>query len=355
MHIPIWLNETLISFGIVGVSWIAAKITLYIFTHWAPRLAKFTESDLDDRIIEAVRRPVYFIIVLGGLYVAIARLPLPEKVKAIADGIVFVLGVAIVISIALRVIDAVIEWYGSEIAAKTQTTVDDQLIPLVEKVANIFILVMGLITVLKHFGYDVLSLLTALGVGSLAIGLAAKETLTNMISGFTIMVDRPFGIGDRIELTGGQVGEVLDIGLRSTKIMMAEQNVLVVPNTELVNTKVINLNYPNPRLKNKITVGIAYGSDVEKAKRIMKECALSIPSVVGEPAPDVFFTKFGDFSLELIMLYTVEKFTDKIPSQDAINMLVLKRFQEEGIEIPYLPVERHFIEAVKEVKVVAKK
>lgn len=335
MHIPIWLNETLISFSIVGVSWIAARITLYIFTHWAPRLAKFTESDLDDRIIEAVRKPVYFIIILIGLYIAIARLPLPEKAKAIADGVVFVLGVAIVISIALRVVDAVIEWYGSEIAAKTQTTVDDQLIPLVEKVANIFILVMGLITVLKHFGYDVLSLLTALGVGSLAIGLAAKETLTNMISGFTIMVDRPFGIGDRIELTGGQVGEVLDIGLRSTKIMMTEQNVLVVPNAELVNTKVINLNYPNPRLKNKITVGIAYGSGVEKAKRIMKECALSVPSVIKDTAPDVFFTKFGDFSLELTMIYTVEKFTDKIPSQDAINMLVLKRFQEEGIEIPF--------------------
>ena len=335
MHIPIWLNETVISFGIVGVSWIAARITLYIFTHWAPKFTKFTASDLDDRIIEAVRRPVYLLIILVGLYIAIARLPLPEKIKAVADGIVFVLGVAIVIYLALRVADAIIEWYATEIAAKTESTVDDQLIPLVEKVANIFILVMGLITVLKHFGYDVFSLLTALGVGSLAIGLAAKETLTNMLSGFTLMVDRPFGRGDRIELMSGQVGEVLDIGLRSTKIMTQEQNVLVVPNAELVNTKVINLSYPNPRLKNKVTVGIAYGSDIERAKGIMRECALSVTPVVKDVPPDVFFTKFGDFALELTMLYTVERFTDKIPSQDAINMLILKRFREEGIEIPY--------------------
>jgi len=335
MTIPVWLNETLISIAILGVSWIAARMTLYILTRWAPELAKFTESDLDDRIIEAVKKPVYFIIILIGLYISIARLPLEPKVKAIADGIVFVFGVGIAISIALRVVDVLIEWYATEIAVKTQSTVDDQLIPLVEKVANIFILVMGLITVLKHFGYDVLSLLTALGVGSLAIGLAAKETLTNMISGFTIMVDRPFGIGDRIELTGGQVGDVLDIGLRSTKIMTPEQNTLVVPNAELVNTKVVNLSFPSPKIRNKITVGVAYGSDIEKAKHIMRESALSVPSVVKEPAPDVFFTKFGDFSLELMLVYTTEKFGDKVPSQDAINMLILKRFQEDGIEIPF--------------------
>lgn len=335
MHIPLWLNETLISFGILGVSWVAAKITLYILTHWAPKFTKFTASDLDDRIIEAVRKPIYFIVILAGLYIAIARLPLSPKIKAVADGIVFVLGVAIAISIARRVVDTLIEWYASEVAAKTATTVDDQLIPLAEKVVNIFIYVMGLITVLKHFGYDVLSLLTALGVGSLAIGLAAKETLTNMLSGFTLMVDRPFGIGDRIELTGGQVGDVLDIGLRSTRIMTPDQNVLVVPNAELVNTKVVNLSFPSPKIKNRITVGVAYGCDVDKAKRIMKECAISVPSVVKDPAPDVFFTKFGDFSLELTMIYTAERFADKVPSQDAINMLILKRFQEEGIEIPF--------------------
>src|SRR4030065_2570918 len=209
MTIPVWLNETLISIAILGVSWIAARMTLYILTRWPPELAKFTQSDLDDRIIEAVKKPVYFIIILIGLYISIARLPLEPKVKSLADGIVFVLGVGIAISIALRVVDTLIEWYGSEIAAKTETTVDDQLIPLVEKVANIVILVMGLITFLTHFGYDVLSLLTALGVGSLAIGLAAKEPLTNMLSGFTLMVDRPFGIGDRIELTGGQGGAVV--------------------------------------------------------------------------------------------------------------------------------------------------
>lgn len=335
MHIPLWLNETLISFAILGVSWIAAKITLFVLTHWAPRLASFTESDLDDRLIEAVKKPVSFIIVLTGLYIAIARLPLSPKIKSIADGIVFVVGVIIAITLALKIADTIIEWYASEIAAKTESTVDDQLIPLVEKIINIFIFVMGLITVLKHFGYDVLSLLTALGVGSLAIGLAAKETLTNMLSGFTLMVDRPFGIGDRIELTGGQVGDVIDIGLRSTKIMTPEQNVLVVPNAELVNTKVVNLSYPSPKLRNKLTVGIGYGSDIEKAKAIMKECALSVPSVVKDPAPDVFFMKFGDFSLELMMVYTIERFADKVPSQDAINMLILKRFQEEGIEIPF--------------------
>lgn len=335
MNMPNWLQQSLIPFGILAFSWILARTVLYVLTQWAPKFTKFTESDLDDKILEAATKPVYYIVFLVGLYVAIARLPLSDKSKRIADGIVFVLGSGVAMYLALRIADAVIEWYATEIASKTKSTVDDQLIPLVEKVINIFILVMGLITVLKHFGYDVLSLLTALGVGSLAIGLAAKETLTNMISGFTIMVDRPFGIGDRIELTGGQVGDVIDVGLRSTRIITPEQNVLVVPNAELVNTKVVNLSFPSPKLKNKITVGIGYGSDIEKAKAVMKECALSVPLVLKDPAPEVFFTKFGDFSLDLLMVYTVERFADKVPSQDALNMLILKRFQEEGIEIPF--------------------
>lgn len=332
---PVWLQHTLISLGIIAGTWAIARVFLFALTHWAPKVAKFTESDLDDRLIEASKNPVYYIIILIGLYIAISRLPLLPRIKVIADGIVFVFGVIIAINLILKIVDTAIEWYASEVASKTATTVDDQLIPLAEKVINIFVYVMGLITVLKHFGYDVLSLLTALGVGSLAIGLAAKETLTNMLSGFTIMVDRPFGIGDRIELTGGQVGDVLDIGLRSTRIMTPEQNVLVVPNAELVNTKVVNLSYPSPKIKNKITVGVAYGCDVDKAKKVAKECAMSVPSVVKDPAPDVFVTKLGDFSVELMIVYTTERFTDKVPSQDAINMLILKKFQEEGIEIPF--------------------
>src|SRR4030065_1336116 len=92
MTIPVWLNETLISIAILGVSWIAARMTLYILTRWAPELAKFTESDLDDRIIEAVKKPVYFIIILICLYISNARLPLEPKVKSLADGVVFFFG-----------------------------------------------------------------------------------------------------------------------------------------------------------------------------------------------------------------------------------------------------------------------
>ena len=96
--------------------------------------------------------------------------------------------------------------------------VEKDFLPLIEKISTIFIFLIGIIVVLKHFNYDVLSLVTALGIGSLAIGLAAKDTLANMISGFTIMVDRPFRVGDRIQLSSGEVGDVLEIGLRSTKI-----------------------------------------------------------------------------------------------------------------------------------------
>src|SRR6185369_5635519 len=157
--------------------------------------------------------------------------------------------------------------------------------------------------ILKHFNYDILSLVTALGIGSLAIGMAAKDTLANMISGFTLMIDRPFRIGDRIQLTTGQFGDVADIGLRSTKIKTVENTLLIIPNSDLCNTTVINQAFPNLNTRGRINVGVAYGSDVDLVKRVMNAAALEIGEVLREPAPESFFTSFGDSALQMALIF----------------------------------------------------
>ena len=148
---------------------------------------------------------------------------MPENAHIIASGAVFIVNVIILTNIAYRITNEMLNWYAARVAERNGVGLNRQIMPLLEKLVSIFLICTALMIVLKHFNYDILSLVTALGIGSLAIGLAAKDTLANMISGFTLMIDRPFRIGDRIQLASGQWGDVVDIGLRSTKIIDGRQ------------------------------------------------------------------------------------------------------------------------------------
>jgi len=189
--------------------------------------------------------------------------------------------------------------------------------------------------VLKHFNYDIFSLVTALGIGSLAIGMAAKDTLAHMISGFTIMLDRPFRIGDRIQLIGGQVGDVTDIGLRSTKIRTPDNQMLIIPNSDLCNTMLTNQAFPDSRVKGRVNIGVAYGSDVDRVKALLTATAGEVGGVLTDPAPEAYFVSFGDSALNMSLFFWVEEYTSLFGVTDAINSLILKRFDEHSIEIPF--------------------
>ncbi len=330
-----WMKEILVAVIIFAVFWVLAKILRYLLITWAPRFTAFTATDLDDRILRQVTPPASLLVIFAGLYLAIRSLPLPGKAYIAASGVVFVINIIILTIIAYRMADEVLDWYAGRVAERTGTNLDKQIMPLLEKLVSIFLAGTALIITLKHFNYDILSIVTALGIGSLAIGLAAKDTLANMISGFTLMIDRPFRIGDRIQLTTGQWGDVVDIGLRSTKIKTADNTLLIIPNSELCNTNLINHALPDIRIKGRINVGVTYGSDVSAVKRLLVQTAGEIPEIMGEPQPEAFFVSFGDSAVNLSLFFWVEDYVMMFPVTDQLNTLILQRFRENAIHIPY--------------------
>ncbi|MFV1951029.1 MAG: mechanosensitive ion channel family protein [Nitrospinota bacterium] len=335
MTINVWLREGFISFVIFVIFWAIARSSFYTLSEWIPKLAKKTKTELDDRLVEVCKTPLYYLILFIGLYLAFDNLPLRGGLKGSVNGILFILLTASGTFLCIRIIQEAISWYGDNIAIKTDTTLDEELLPLFKKVAVIVIILLGIIFILKHFDQDIFTLVTAFGVGSLAVGLAAKDTIANMISGFIIMIDRPFRPGDRVQLASGEIGDVEHIGIRSTKIKTYDNTILVVPNSEMSNNKVININYPDSKIKSRIEVGIAYGSDIEKAKRIMIEAALSIPVVLNDPEPVAFFLSFGDSALNLLLIFWVENYRDRLIATDMINSIINERYNQEGIEIPF--------------------
>jgi len=330
-----WAKEILGALLIISVFWMLSNLTVMVLNKWGRRLTAFTKTDLDDRVLQRVIPYVSRLFNVLGIYLAIRSLPLHENLVMVASGIIYIILVVIVCNLIYHAVDELMKWYVAGQQETAGAAVSRQMVPIAEKIVSLFLMGAALIVVLKHFNYDIFSLVTALGIGSLAIGMAAKDTLAHMISGFTIMLDRPFRIGDRIQLIGGQIGDVADIGLRSTKIKTLDNQLLIIPNSDLCNTMLTNQAFPDSRVKGRINIGVEYGSDVDQVKQLLVATAEEVTGVLSDPAPEAYFVSFGDSALNMSLFFWVEDYATLFAATDKVNSLILKRFNEHSIEIPF--------------------
>jgi MscS family membrane protein len=219
--------------------------------------ASWRQTFFSHRLWPSISNIIYVL----GLALIVELAPLQGRAQSWLASILFVLSVLLGLRLAQRTALMGVEWASKK--ARYDENFNAGFIPLFQNVITIFVVLTGGIVVLKHFNYDVVSLVTALGVSSLAVGLAAKDTISNMISGFTLIIDRNLKPGDRINLNG-TVGDVKDIGLRSTNIRMTDGNTLIVPNSELVNNRILNLSVPTREISSSIQIRVP--SDVPLAK-----------------------------------------------------------------------------------------
>ncbi len=330
-----WAKEILGALLILALFWVLSQLVVMILNKWGTRLTAFTSSDLDDRVLQRVIPYVSRLFIVTGSYLAIRSLPLHEKLVLIVSGIIYIILVVLVCSLIYHALEELMKWYVASQQDTSGAVMSRQMMPVAEKLVSLLLMGAALVVVLKHFNYDIFSLVTALGIGSLAIGLAAKDTLAHMISGFTIMLDRPFRIGDRIQLVGGQIGDVADIGLRSTKIKTLDNQLLIIPNSDLCNTMLTNQAFPDCRIKGRINVGVAYGSDVDQVKALLVATAGEVESVLADPPAEAYFTGFGDSALNMALFFWVAEYSTLFAVTDKVNSLIIKRFNEQNIEIPF--------------------
>jgi MscS family membrane protein len=332
-------KEIILSVLIVALSFIAAKIADFLIRWIGRNVATRTRTELDDDLLKAIERPIFYAVLLVGLYIAAHRLALAPEVKGstmkAVDSVLFTFAVIVGASILWRISNTLIQWYTHTVAVRTTTRFDDEFAPLFGRIVKAIIFFVAAIIVLDYFGINVNSLVVSLGVGSLAVALAAKDTLANMIAGIVIMIDRPFRIGDRILISSGEKGDVYDIGLRSTKILTFDNTLIIVPNAQIINDKLVNLTYPDPKIRVRVDVGVAYGTDLEKAKQIMIDVCKKHPDVLEEPEPQCWFIEFGDSSLNMSVMCRVADYGQQWRVEEEIRMRINTRFEEEGIEIPF--------------------
>ena len=326
--------------AIILLTLLSAGMARLILSLITDRIARRTRTDLDDRLLAGIKRRVpYLVFVIGAVALFdylehISEGGAPVLFRTI-DGALFVVGVYIVTVMIVGVISTLLSWYTENIASRTETTLDDEFVPLADRVIKIIAYILGLLIILDHFNVDIMGLVAVLGLGSLAIALAAQETIANMIGGFVIMIDRPFRVGDRVRHGDGTTAVVDQIGIRSTKFRTFDNTLIIVPNAELIKSTVHNLTYPHPRLRVQIDVGVGYGSDIDQVRQVMLDEADKHSIVLADPKASWYFLEFGDSSLNVSLRCWVADPSERFRTASELREGILTRFREEGIEIPF--------------------
>lgn len=319
---------------IVVISIIIAKIVYWFVERYMKAFAVRTKSDIDDLILRMIHKPVYYIIILIGIQLAVSYVAVSAEFEELFSKLISIAIIIIGAWVIAGIADVVLSGIGKKLATKTKTTVDYEAIPFLSKVLKFTIYLLAFMIVLDQFGIEIAPLVAGLGIAGFAIGFAAKDTIGNLLAGFFILTDRPFAKGDRVEIKG-YLGEVVDIGLRTTKIETLDHTYVIIPNGDIVSNEVINYTLPDVRIKVKITIGVAYGTDPERVKKIVLDVTKRADEVMNEPAPVIFFREFGDSSLNFLLIFWVSDFRKKLVAIDKINTGINTEFEKAGIEIPF--------------------
>jgi small-conductance mechanosensitive channel len=327
----------------VLIGFIVAGIAFGII-QWLKKKAEKTESQLDDILLCAIGKPLVISIIAISIYIAVTHFAiLPDVVAGFAIGLYidafFVLIVAWVISSFSY---DFLCTYGVQIATKTESDFDDRLLPLLQVGARYLIWFIAFLVILANFSIDITPLLAGAGIAGIALALAAQDLLSNFLGGVIIAVDKPFKIGDRVKF-GNYFGDIIAIGLRSTRVRTLDNQIITVPNANLTSDVILNYAQPDFRLKVRIPFTVAYGSDIKRVKAILleiaREAAEKTPWVLTDPAPSVYFLEFGESSLNGQLLLWTNNYDNSWDVQDFVNCRIDERFKEEGIEIPFKQID----------------
>jgi small-conductance mechanosensitive channel len=331
---------------IILLAVVVAKIFNVVLSRYVHHATKKTESKIDDILLNAVKKPIFVGIVLGGVYLAVGYISLLAAYAseiALGFGLIFTL---YGLWFAVRIVNAVIEWYATEISSKTKTEADDQFLPIIKKVMLGIFGFIAFIMILGQFGIEITAMVAALGIGGLAVALALQPTLGNFFSGAYLIIDRPVRLGDFIELESGEKGYVEDISWRSTKIRFLGNNLLIIPNSKLADEKIINYAYPVKEMSVVISVGVGYGEDLERVEKVTVQVAKEVLKKVkgGKKDFDPFvrFKEFGDSNINFSVILRVETFVNKYLLTHEFIKALKKRYDKEGIEIAW-PVRKVYM------------
>ncbi|MGB6340031.1 MAG: mechanosensitive ion channel family protein, partial [Candidatus Aminicenantaceae bacterium] len=196
-------------------------------------------------------------------------------------------------------------------------------------------IILAFIFVFDAWNIDISPLLATAGIAGLAIGFAVKDSLANIMGGLQLVLDKTFKVGDKVQIESGEMGVILDIGLRSTKLKTYDNEVIYIPNGQLANARIKNFTVPDLSIRVNVEFGVVYGSDPEKVRQVVLEALKKTEGVLDEPEPVVQFLKMSDFSLDFIARVWVKDYTEAFGMKVKVTDVIYNTLNQAGIGIPF--------------------
>ncbi|MFN2241817.1 MAG: mechanosensitive ion channel domain-containing protein [Anaerolineae bacterium] len=337
------LAETAI-LGISVVTWINLAISLlyvlagYLIGTWLirrvfARLVKRTGTEFDDQLLEAVGGDVRWLVVLLTLSVATVRLTfLRAGLKVVLSDVYFVIALGLSVRIIFRVIALADTWARQRVVKAGREGEVEHVIVLLTRVGRVLTAVLAAIILLSRFGVDVTALGAALGLGGLAFTLAAQDTIADAIAGVIILVDRPFRIGDRIEIQGaGTWGDVVNIGLRTTRIRTRDNRVIILPNSTIGSNQVMNYSYPDLSYRSETQLSVGYDTDLEVARRLIVDTVRGVDGVLADKPVDALYIEMGDSGIVFRVRWWIGTYALLRRNLDQVHTALQAAFDQAGI------------------------
>jgi MscS family membrane protein len=335
-----WLNAAMI----LATGWVLGKVISWLGASLFRKLATRTESRTDDELVEAMRRPLVTLITVISFVLGYQQLNVPAHIDKWMERL-FHVAVALAVTWALvRALDTLLGALLRSRSERIEEADRAQFIPVVRSSIKGLIWGLGVVVALNNAGYDVGALLAGIGIGGLALAMAAKDTLTNIFGGVTVFTDKPFRVGDRVRLNGYD-GTVEEVGIRSTRIRTIDGPLVVVPNNKFVDGILENVSREASR-RVRHDLGLVYGTTNAQIEQAIAMLHALVKDHAEDLEPDhtAYFSAFKDSSLNIVFVYHIRKGSEIFNVQTRVHLDLLQRFRTAGLEFAYPTVLQYAIE-----------
>ncbi len=320
---------------ILVITLIIAYLAKIILKKILKPLAEKTKTKIDDLIIKSLSSIIFYIVFLLGVKVGLQYFELKKNVQTVFDGLINTLLIVVISLLLLKIISNFAQQLTKEWKFKTRTTADERLIPFLQRILKAIIIILSVIFVFSAWKINISPLLATAGIAGLAVGLAVKDSLSNILGGLQLVLDKTFKVGDKVQLDSGELGVIMDIGLRSTKLRTYDNEVIYIPNGYLANAKIKNFTQPDLSIRVNVNFGVEYGSETKKVQKVVLEAIKKIDTVIKEPEPVVLFLKMSDFSLDFVARAWVKSYTEAYSTQLKITDEIYNALNKANIGIPF--------------------
>ncbi|MFA9407010.1 MAG: mechanosensitive ion channel family protein [Anaerolineales bacterium] len=340
--------EDIIFLGLSSADWINLVISvllalvlyrvgMWLIRTFLRRVVARTPTEFDDRFLEETDQQIRWLIIVFVIEKSLLRLQfLSVDFKSTIKDTTFTLYLLIFAVMSWKLVNFGLEHLEDRLSQRMDTSQVNTLMQLVGMLVKFVVVFIYFTILLDHFGISITALAAVIGIGGLALSLAAQDTIADFISGIIILLDQPFRIGDRIEVDAINTwGDVTEIGLRTTKIRTRDNRLVMIPNSTIGNSPVVNYTFPDPRYRIQIEVGIGYGQDIDEIRRVIKEAVGNINGVLKDKPVDALFLEFGETNMIFRIRWWIDSYVDTRRMFDTVNQALYTALEGAGVEMPF--------------------